>query len=59
MSRRRRAASFFAVVVVLVGLPVAAAPDGGLTSIKGRDLKEWLSYLASDELAAWPAAEAV
>ena len=52
MSRRRCAASFFAVAVafVLGVLSVAAAPEGGLSSIKGGDLKEWLTYIASDEL---------
>jgi hypothetical protein len=50
MSRCRRAASFFAVVALLGVIPVAAAPQGGLSSIKGGDLKEWLTYIASDEL---------
>ena len=50
MSRRRCAASFFAVAFVLGVLSVAAAPEGGLSSIKGGDLKEWLTYIASDEL---------
>ena len=50
MSRRRRAASFFAVVVLLGVIPVAAAQEGGLSSIKSLDLKEWLTYIASDEL---------
>ena len=50
MSRRRRAVSFFAVVLVAGLLPVAAASDGGLSSIKSGDLKEWLTYIASDDL---------
>ncbi len=50
MSRRRFAASWFAVAVVVGILPVAAAPDGGPASIKSQDLREWLSYIASDDL---------
>ena len=50
MSRRRLTASLFAVAVLLGLLPVAAAPDGGLSSIKSPDLREWLSFIASDEL---------
>jgi hypothetical protein len=39
----------FAVVLSLGFLSVSARL-GGLSSIKAQDLKEWLSYLASDEL---------
>ena len=31
-------------------LPVAGASDGGPASIKSGDLKEWLTYIASDDL---------
>jgi len=50
MSRRRRAVSFFAVILVAGMIPVAGAADGGLSSIKSGDLKEWLTYIASDDL---------
>jgi len=35
---------------LLVGISVAAAPSAGVSTIKSQDLKEWLSYVASDEL---------
>ncbi len=48
MSRARASIRALALAVVLAVLPVAAA--GGPASIKAEDLKEWLSYIASDEL---------
>jgi hypothetical protein len=48
MKRRRGPVCSLAAVVVLALLPVAAS--GGPASINGDDLKEWLTYIASDEL---------
>src|ERR1700730_12074817 len=45
---RRRAAVCALVVVLCVGF--CAAASGGLGSITAADLKEWLTYVASDEL---------
>jgi hypothetical protein len=44
-----RTAVIGAMSAALLSLPVAAAPDGA-AAINGRDLKAWLTYLASDEL---------
>jgi hypothetical protein len=49
MSRRRSVRGWTAAL--LVGcVSVAVVADGGLASITSRDLKEWLSFIASDEL---------
>src|ERR1700730_16970926 len=45
---RRRAAVCALVVVLCVGF--CAAASGGLGSFTAGDLKEWLTYIASDEL---------
>jgi hypothetical protein len=37
-------------LTVLTSLTVRAAPDGGPASIAAGDLKEWLTYIASDDL---------
>src|SRR6185436_20892216 len=44
----RRIASLLTLVLLLGLAPLRAA--GGLGSINGTDLREWLSYIASDEL---------
>ncbi len=48
MNRRRGPVRSLVVVVALALLPMAAS--GGPASIKSDDLKEWLTYIASDEL---------
>src|SRR5712691_10493464 len=53
--RRRRSArvlgpSVLVVALVLAGLVARAASDDGRASIKREDLKEWLTYIASDDL---------
>ncbi|MBI3402372.1 MAG: M20/M25/M40 family metallo-hydrolase [Acidobacteria bacterium] len=50
MSRRRLAGLGCAVVLGMVAVSALTAAGGGLGSIKSQDLKEWLSYIASDEL---------
>jgi hypothetical protein len=50
MSRRRLAGSGCAVVLSIAVVSGLSAAGGGLGSIKSQDLKEWLSYIASDEL---------
>src|ERR1700722_15491528 len=50
MSRRRAVICVLAVVLSLGILPAAGA-SGGPSSITADDLKEWLTYIASDELA--------
>src|SRR3989442_11687023 len=50
MSRRRLAIRIFAVVVALTILKGGVTATGGVASIKVQDLKEWLTYIASDEL---------
>ena len=47
VSRRRSVICSLAVVVVLTFLPIGAL--GGPASIKSDDLKEWLSFIASDD----------
>ena len=47
---RRRAVVCVLAVVLCVGFWPAAAASGGLSSITAGDLKEWLTYIASDEL---------
>ena len=47
MSRRRPLVRSLALVVILAFLPVGAG--GGPASIRRDDLKEWLSFIASDD----------
>jgi peptidase M28-like protein len=47
---RRRAFLCVLAVVLCAGIPPATAASGGLISITVDDLKEWLTYIASDEL---------
>jgi peptidase M28-like protein len=49
MGRRRLRALRWAAVWVCV-VSVAASGAGGVSPVKSTDLKEWLSYIASDEL---------
>jgi hypothetical protein len=35
---------------LVAGIAVSAAPSPGVTAVKSQDLKEWLTYVASDEL---------
>ncbi len=49
MSRRKVAARILALVVCVGAFPLLAASPG-LALIKAEDLREWLSYIASDEL---------
>jgi hypothetical protein len=49
MDRRRPALCVLAIVLCAGILPATAA-SGGLSSITADDLKEWLTYVASDEL---------
>jgi hypothetical protein len=47
----RRLVTRVALVFVLATtISVAAAPSAGVAGIKSQDLKEWLTYIASDEL---------
>jgi hypothetical protein len=46
----RRAAVCVLAVVIGVGILPATAASGGVSSITADDLKEWLTYIASDEL---------
>jgi hypothetical protein len=39
-----------AVAAVLAAVPAGAASDGGTASFAPRDLKEWLTYISSDDL---------
>jgi hypothetical protein len=47
---RRAFARTAAVALLLVALPLAAASGGGASSIDSADLREWLTYLSSDDL---------
>ena len=48
---RERARAFCRWIVVCLGLAsVSVRAAGGLSSIKSQDLREWLTYIASDEL---------
>ena len=47
---KRSAMGALAIVLTLSLLPRGAAAGGGLASIKSSDLKQWLTYIASDEL---------
>jgi len=50
MSRRVFAIRLSVVALAIWVVSLSAATGGGLSSIKGQDLKEWLSYIASDEV---------
>jgi hypothetical protein len=51
MERRRQAVrAWAAAVVVGVAVAVATAATGGAGAIKSPDLREWLTYISSDEL---------
>ena len=50
MNLRRAALMASAVVVALATVPAQAAPRGGAPSIDVRDLREWLTYISSDDL---------
>ena len=49
MSRRRLRVSGWAALGVCF-VSVAASGAGGASSVKSTDLREWLAYIASDEL---------
>ena len=48
--RRYPKVNVWAAVFVAGAMSVAAAAGGGIGAIKSQDLKNWLSYIASDEL---------
>jgi hypothetical protein len=48
--RDRPVQRFVLACALLAGVSVAAAPNVGVAGINSRDLKEWLTYIASDEL---------
>ena len=48
--RRARPAVGLVLAALLVGAPGHAASRGGPASFEVRDLREWLTYIASDEL---------
>ena len=50
MNLRRAALMASAVVVALATIPAQAASRGGAQAIDVRDLREWLTYIASDDL---------
>jgi len=50
MGRRAIQIRTCVAAIVVAVLTVSAAPETGLASINRDDLKEWLSYIASDEL---------
>ena len=50
MNLRRAALMASAVVVALATVPAQAASRGGASSIDVRDLREWLTYISSDDL---------
>ena len=64
MRRNRAAVRWVAIAVVAAAVSLSAAPAGGLASIRSQDLRDWLSYIASDDLegravftepaSAWP-----
>jgi hypothetical protein len=47
---QRLGVRLWAAVLVVGAVSTATAAGGGIGSIKSQDLKEWLSYIASDEL---------
>src|SRR5262245_6859717 len=48
--RRLRAGAWLLFCTISGGIVSVGAASGGLASIKLEDLKEWLTYIASDEL---------
>src|SRR5471032_3266307 len=50
MSRRYLAIRLCAVILGLSLVTSGVASSGGVGSLKSQDLKEWLTYIASDEL---------
>src|SRR6185295_15755762 len=50
MERRRRSIRAWVAAAVVVATAGAAAAGGGIGAIKSPDLRDWLTYLASDEL---------
>ena len=50
MNRGRAGLPALAVAAFLALVPAQAASNGGAASFAPRDLKEWLSYIASDDL---------
>ena len=48
--RQRQSVKLWAAVLVTGAVSAAAAAGGGIGSIKSQDLKDWLTYIASDEL---------
>src|SRR5471032_611726 len=50
MSRRYLAIRLCAVILGLSLVTSGVAASGGVGSLKSQDLKEWLTYIASDEL---------
>ncbi|OFV90495.1 MAG: hypothetical protein A3G76_02265 [Acidobacteria bacterium RIFCSPLOWO2_12_FULL_65_11] len=50
MSRRRLGISLSTVALAIWVVSLSAATGGGLSLINDRDLKDWLSYIASDEV---------
>jgi peptidase M28-like protein len=48
MTRRRSTLAWAALAVVVTVLPLSGAPDPG--AVRTDDLRDWLSYIASDEL---------
>jgi hypothetical protein len=50
MERRRGAIRGWVAAVVVVATAGAAAAGGGIGAIKSLDLRDWLTYIASDEL---------
>jgi hypothetical protein len=48
--RHRARVRTWAAVLIAGAVSAVAAAGGGIGSIKTQDLREWLSYIASDEL---------
>ena len=50
MERRRRSVRGWVAAVVVVAAAGATAAGGGIGAIKSLDLRDWLTYISSDEL---------
>jgi len=50
MSRRRLAVRGWVAALLVASVVAAGAASGGASAIKSPDLKDWLTYIASDEL---------
>jgi hypothetical protein len=48
--RRRMVRAWVAAAFVMAGIGTVAAAGGGAALIRSQDLREWLTYIASDEL---------